>query len=105
MDLPLTPTPKMAPPRVGPQGAKVFPEKSSQRSLSLAQAALGRLELAVAPWGEVVSGRQEPLRQPAPAGALNSRRTHTIEIATRLSHACGEIDVKGGSRRIQHRFR
>ena len=108
VDLPLTPTPKMATaPRKAPQGAKVFPEKKLAEKPVVGAAALGRLELAVAPWGEVVvDGRSRGVSPPLrvleiPAG------THTIEIrnSTFPTHVA-KIDVKAGEAvRIQHRFR
>jgi len=67
----------------------------------------GRLELAVAPWGEVVvDGKSRGLSPPlriveVPAGA------HTIEIrnSTFPVHVA-RVDVKPGEAvRIQHRFR
>ena len=67
----------------------------------------GRLELAVAPWGEVVvDGKSRGLSPPLrivelPAGS------HTIEIrnSTFPAHVA-QVDVKSGEAvRIQHRFR
>jgi class 3 adenylate cyclase len=82
------------------------PENGRPEKLAVAQGA-GRLELAVAPWGEVlVDGKRRGVSPPLrvielPAGA------HTIEIrnSTFPAHV-SRVDVKAGEAvKIQHRFR
>jgi serine/threonine-protein kinase len=81
-------------------------EKAKAEKPAAAQGA-GRLELAVAPWGEVlVDGKSRGLSPPLrvleiPAGP------HTIEIrnSTFPAHVA-RVEVKAGEAvRIQHRFR
>jgi serine/threonine-protein kinase len=81
------------------------PEKAAEKPAALR--GNGRLELAVAPWGEVlVDGKNRGISPPlrvleVPAGA------HTVEIrnSTFPPHVAS-IEVKAGEAvRIQHRFR
>jgi len=97
------PAPSALPAPAAGGGAAVI-EQPAPKKPALAP---GRLELAVAPWGEVVvDGKRRGLSPPLrvvelPAGS------HTIEIrnSTFPAHVA-QVDVKSGEAvRIQHRFR
>src|SRR5262245_31753856 len=98
-------TPPSAAKKLPPRAEKKI-EKAQGERVAAAQGS-GRLELAVAPWGEVlVDGKKRGLSPPLrvldlPAG------THTIEIrnSTFPAHVA-EVEVKAGEAvKIQHRFR
>jgi hypothetical protein len=82
-------------------------ERKAERSEKPAAGAGGRLELAVAPWGEVlINGRSRGVSPPLrvldlPAGA------HTVEIRNSTFPAYVEqVNVKAGEAvKIRHRFR
>jgi class 3 adenylate cyclase len=104
------PQPPQATAPVEPAPAQKIPaqaEKGQQPARPVAAVAAGRIEFAVAPWGEVLidgksRGVSPPLRSlEIPAG------THTIEIrnSTFPAHVA-RVEVKAGaSIRIRHRFR
>ena len=109
-------SPRQAPPAPAAGGGAAVIEEAKPKKMAVARAdakpepkvgAPGRLELAVAPWGEVVvDGKSRGLSPPLrvvelPAGS------HTIEIrnSTFPAHVA-RVDVKSGEAvRIQHRFR
>jgi class 3 adenylate cyclase len=102
-----TPAPSAAPAaasKTETAPAKRFEKKDKRASVA---AGAGRLELAVAPWGEVlVDGKRRGVSPPlrvldVPAGA------HTIEIRNSTFPAHVErVQVKAGEAvKIQHRFR
>jgi class 3 adenylate cyclase len=105
---PPAPEPKpvaQAPAPVAPPAAAPAPPKKEKRAA--VPAAAGRLELAVAPWGEVlVDGKSRGVSPPlrvldVPPGA------HTIEIRNSTFPAHVErVQVKAGEAvKIRHRFR
>jgi len=117
VEVDLPPAPSAAAPRRGPASptaVAVRLEKKQERTdkqdkdrPELAAAAIGRLDLAVLPWGEVlIDGRSRGVSPPLrvleiPAG------THTIEIrnSTFPKHVA-KVDVKAGEAiKIRHRFR
>src|SRR5438552_888523 len=87
-----------------PAAAPAIPKKEKRAALS---AAGGRLELAVAPWGEVlVDGKRRGVSPPL-RGLDVAPGAHTIEIRNSTFPAHVErVEVKAGEAvKIRHRFR
>jgi class 3 adenylate cyclase len=113
---PVAATPAATAPAPSPKAESALPpkrlaarveKKLEQRAERLAAAGVGRVELAVAPWGEVlVDGRSRGVSPPLRVLEL-AAGAHTVEIrnSTFPAHV-EEVQVKAGEAvRIRHRFK